>query len=226
MWLSTFAAKDLHHAYLVIGAGDTAQQLHDWLRDQENDFLGPHNLTLFSYERLSVDDARQLGQAQYSKTGAGSQGIIIAADVIGIPAQNALLKVLEEPTEGTHFFVCLPGSHGLLDTFRSRCIEVLAEGEVGDGKLSAADFLAATPAKRIAMTEKLLKKAKDKDEKITRFEAVQFLEQLQELLVRDGSHKDSSERRFVLLEIQKGHDYLHDAGSSVKLILEHIALIL
>lgn len=224
MWLQTFSKPNLHHAYLVIGAGNTAEQLHVFLRDQDNDFLGAHNLGVFSYERMSVDDARDLAQVQHTKTGNGKKGIIVAAQSIGIPAQNALLKILEEPTDGTHFFVCLPSSHGLLDTFRSRCIQIAAKGDSDEERFSAKEFLNSSPAKRIAMIEKLVKK--DKDEKLNRFEGVRFLEQLQDLMIQEGGYRTSAQRRFVLLEIQKGHDYLHDTGSSVKMILEHIALIL
>lgn len=43
------------------------------------------------------------------------------ANLLTIPAQNALLKMLEEPPEGTTFYLTCNTSSSLLPTIRSRC---------------------------------------------------------------------------------------------------------
>lgn len=43
------------------------------------------------------------------------------ANLLTIPAQNALLKMLEEPPEGTTFYLTCATSSSLLPTIRSRC---------------------------------------------------------------------------------------------------------
>lgn len=43
------------------------------------------------------------------------------ANLLTIPAQNALLKMLEEPPEGTSFYLTCTTSSSLLPTIRSRC---------------------------------------------------------------------------------------------------------
>lgn len=44
------------------------------------------------------------------------------ADRLTIPAQNALLKMLEEPPEGTTFYLTCDAATSLLPTIRSRCL--------------------------------------------------------------------------------------------------------
>ena len=43
------------------------------------------------------------------------------ANLLTIPASNALLKLLEEPPSRTHFYLTCPTSASLLPTIRSRC---------------------------------------------------------------------------------------------------------
>lgn len=50
--------------------------------------------------------------------------IIHEADKLNIPAQNALLKALEEPPGHACFVLCTTASDALLPTVRSRCIRV------------------------------------------------------------------------------------------------------
>ncbi len=46
---------------------------------------------------------------------------IEAANLLTIPAQNALLKMLEEPPASTNFYLTLDSAASLLPTIRSRC---------------------------------------------------------------------------------------------------------
>lgn len=55
-------------------------------------------------------------------------GIIADANSLTTPAQNALLKSLEEPTPGTMIWIFATGPKALLSTLRSRCREVSAGG--------------------------------------------------------------------------------------------------
>lgn len=55
--------------------------------------------------------------------------LIEDADCMNIPAQNAALKLLEEPPAGVYFLLCAANPALLLPTVRSRCAEVSARGE-------------------------------------------------------------------------------------------------
>ena len=50
--------------------------------------------------------------------------ILRNADRMNVSAQNALLKVLEEPPTHACFILCAEQADGLLDTIRSRCVEI------------------------------------------------------------------------------------------------------
>jgi hypothetical protein len=58
--------------------------------------------------------------------------ILNAADLITPEAQNALLKVTEEPPKGVRFIFTLENSHNLLPTLRSRLVVVPLSASVAD----------------------------------------------------------------------------------------------
>lgn len=55
--------------------------------------------------------------------------IIKDADTMNEQAQNAALKILEEPPKGVHFILCVSNPERLLVTVRSRCVLVSCAGE-------------------------------------------------------------------------------------------------
>ena len=65
--------------------------------------------------------------------------LIEDADTMNVPAQNAALKLLEEPPKGVHFLLCAANAGMLLETVRSRCAEIIcsAREDEPDGELRA-----------------------------------------------------------------------------------------
>ena len=55
--------------------------------------------------------------------------LIEDADTMNVSAQNAALKLLEEPPAGVIFLLCVTNPQQLLPTVRSRCAEVNVNGE-------------------------------------------------------------------------------------------------
>ena len=51
--------------------------------------------------------------------------LIEDADTMNVPAQNAALKLLEEPPRGVIFLLCAANAETLLETVRSRCAEIV-----------------------------------------------------------------------------------------------------
>ena len=70
-----------------------------------------------------VDDIRSLTQSLSLKSLGGQWKVVILDEVhqLSKPAQNALLKTLEEPPEKTLFILCTTEKDKLLDTVLSRC---------------------------------------------------------------------------------------------------------
>lgn len=54
--------------------------------------------------------------------------ILEPADSMNNAAQNAALKLLEDPPENVHFILCAANAELLLPTVRSRCVEIFAGG--------------------------------------------------------------------------------------------------
>ena len=59
--------------------------------------------------------------------------LIPGADEMNLNAQNAMLKILEEPPARSAFVLEAANAAAVLDTVRSRCTELLASGEEGAG---------------------------------------------------------------------------------------------
>ncbi len=74
--------------------------------------------------KISIEAVHQLQHhLQYQQFERGSQRVIIMRDIhtLTLPAQNALLKTLEEPPVGTTMIVTAESPAALLETIVSRC---------------------------------------------------------------------------------------------------------
>lgn len=175
-----------------------------------------HNpdLHIRQFETLGVDDARELS-AFASLTGTGGKKLfIIAAEALTREAQNALLKTLEEPAAGTYFGILVPRG-ALIATMRSRLIEMKLSAHERSAS-DAAAFLAAAPAARSKLIAKLVE---DKE----KFGARELLDSLEEALRPDMKKRPV---RAALEEISRMRGYLTGPSPSVKMVLEHLALVL
>ena len=75
--------------------------------------------------------------------------IIDEADTMNPSAQNAALKLLEEPPSGAVFLLCVTNPMKLLDTVRSRCVEINFAGNA-DGQDEELCKLASAYLKTVA----------------------------------------------------------------------------
>jgi DNA polymerase III gamma/tau subunit len=91
-----------------------------------------------SYETFGVDEGRELKEAQLSKSfGGGKKIFVISFETITVEAQNSLLKVFEEPTPDTHFFLISRTGSRLLPTLRSRIVFLQTESDSTPSLLQA-----------------------------------------------------------------------------------------
>lgn len=74
---------------------------------------------------ISIDEVREiadfLSQASHQ---SGNRVVVIVADNLSVACANALLKVLEEPPQGTFFILMAKHPSAVLPTVRSRCFIV------------------------------------------------------------------------------------------------------
>jgi hypothetical protein len=222
-----------HHAYLY--AGDRAEGIEAG-RAYAADALGltganHPDVAVFEYGLFSVADARRVaGFANQVPLEGDRKLIAIAAGRIFHEAQNALLKLFEEPTEGTTLVLIVPAEGILLPTLLSRLLP-LPGGETGKRiPLAARAFLDAAPAEREKLAAKLVARTKssNEDEKqAARLEAVSLVSGLM-LAAHEArkSAKDTRELDLFLRDLDRFLPILHERSAPLKLILEHLLIVL
>ena len=183
----------MHHAYLVEGSHADFESLKASVQ--------PFVATW--YERFGIDDARAL-VAQASLRREGDSTYLIGTSTLATEAQQALLKLFEEPREGLQFILVAP--HGtLLPTLRSRMMEYPTKAHHDAAqRVSAKDIPALI---------------KEEDKERVR----EFLDAIEsQLRPRIGEPKV----RAALADVAMVRDYLRDRSPSLKMLLEHLVLSL
>ncbi len=209
----------LHHALLVEGERTVAiDSVRNFIREE----LGmptTANPDIWEWggETFGIDEARAVRerQNQHSLNG-GLKIFIIVAQRITSEAQNALLKVAEEPTPDTHIFFIVPHAETLLQTLRSRMFLAHAETKAERGphvELAHQLLGASTVAERLALVKKMI------DEKDTSSASA-----LVDELIRAIRQKSLREKLpvAVLEELLRCRGYLAGRSPSVKMVLEHV----
>lgn len=219
----------LHHSYLYEGSPSDFDAVAKAARSML-DLTDGATLDVVErrYEKFGIDDSRELIQlaslrgigdltAPDGTRQAGRSLFVTGISQITTEAQQALLKLLEEPREGLTFVILMP--HGVvLPTLRSRMMP-LELNQISNLKSSgsiAQKFLAASTKERSDMLAKTLK-ADDAKEQL------RALLSDMESLVYHGSHKEKMD---ILAEIAALRPYLSDRSPSLKMIGEHLAAIL
>lgn len=208
---------DLHHTYLIEGDAEVVRAaLGEHLRASDLPHEGHPDFWAGEFESLGIDESRELKAAQMGSPVAGTRRVfVVGAGSITHEAQNALLKVFEDPTPGTHFFVIVPSAHALLPTLRSRMM-ILAGGErTPEPSVAAETFLNASLKERMEIAKKVA-------EKKDRLAAIALAEGILQALHREGV---SLERAHALAAAERVRGYLNDRAPSVKMLFEYLALV-
>lgn len=184
------------------------------------------DVVVLRYGLFSVEDARKIAEVAAGAPFAGEHKVVIIAAARAFhEAQNALLKVFEEPPAGTFLFLILPTLGGLLPTLRSR-VQVLETGRAAQPEIPeiAEQFLASTKDKRKTLITKLAS-GKDEDERREhRQEAIALINGIEAIAYR--ALKKGDEVAELLSDIAVLRGYLHDRSAPVRMILEHLSLVI
>ncbi len=189
------------------------------------------DVTILRYGLFSVDDARDVATvAARAPSGARGSVLVLAADRAYHEAQNALLKLFEEPPEGVRLFLILPTLGGLLPTLRSR-VQVLAHESGAHGVSHernssplAEAFLHASKEKRTALIKKLVSGKDEEERRLHRDEAIALVNGI-EGSAYERFAKGERVVAELLSDIATLRSYLYDRSAPVRLILEHLALL-
>jgi len=226
----------LHHAYLIEGEREVVAPRLIAFFEKILGIPARGNPDVCTHEcdTFGIDDARALKeQASKKAVRGGLQLFVVIFNNITHEAQNALLKLFEEPTPNTHFFVVTQNTAALLPTLLSRFMEVplknregptSAIAEVGPSREDKAALLAEKFLKaKKAIRMKLLKDIIENKDKA---KAAAFLRDLEKALYENTDLKTADKNiQFAFKEIRKCRQYVNDRAPSVKMLLEHVALI-
>ena len=206
----------MHHAYYIEGP----QSLFLPYKEHLKPFWAK------SFERFGIDEARALiEQAQLKNFGKTT--FFIATASLTTEAQQALLKLFEEPQEGTMFVLLVP--HGsIIGTLRSRMLPypnqqgstLLVQARTN---LDTKKFLRATQKERSALVAAMLK-----DDEGVRERVRDFLGALEAGLYKHvrPTRANTKETLQGLEDIAKVRSYVGDRSPSLKMLLEHLAVTL
>ncbi|MCR4330628.1 MAG: hypothetical protein NUV49_01980 [Patescibacteria group bacterium] len=216
----------LHHAYLISDTtGDEMSRLKTLISRELGitTSLNP-DFWVGEFDTFGIDDSRAIKELQSLRPFAGERKIfVLCAHFFTREAQNSLLKVFEEPTANTHFFIITSNTESLLPTLKSRLFLVTPhqhqESGLSDEAFSAADFLKRSRAKRLELLKDMIE-SKDKNR------AILFLNTLEHTLYQESAKSGpmTKDMQETFTEIGICRNYLNDRSPSTKMILEHMAL--
>jgi DNA polymerase III delta prime subunit len=211
-----------HHAYLLEGSRSGARNyLANFLFERGFSTDKNPDYHLFEDVSFSVDNARAIREMARNKPIGSKKVFVVLPSRFSEESQNALLKVLEEPTSDTHFFILLPTREMLLPTLLSR-LEIIRlnrqETEDREYMKEAEKFLDLSKPARLAFIKKLVDKNKlEEDQRVF---LAPFLDAL--LLILKGRGAKVKD----IKSVYKERLYADDPAAMPKLILEHLALVL
>ncbi|MEX0930251.1 MAG: hypothetical protein WDZ79_01090 [Candidatus Paceibacterota bacterium] len=221
-----------HHAVCVEGSGERCREAIFSAIEGVYGISAHGHPDLYRYNepRLSIETVRRIREEQSRLPVSSSKTVIvIETDSISQESQNALLKSFEDPAPTTVFVLILPHLSGLLPTLRSRLAFAMQADKPTDvsasrgaelrGGINVTAFLAAAPAQRLEMLGPLLE---EKDRSAARC----FLDECERVLVfgRKSGEAYTKRERDSLETLTKYKQYIEDPGSSLKLLLEYVAL--
>lgn len=204
-----------HHAVLISHPHRNAYSARLW---QDISALSPAH-KLFDLTVLDIETARDIisfAQSPYSGERVG----LISFHTATHPAQNALLKILEEPKENIRFVIVTSNKEQLLPTVLSRVYEIRSNDQEVSSK-DAQEFLETpyTVRMKLPFVVELLSRV-DEEGRKDREGVRAFLFSLVEVL-----REKKVESKFVV-ETLECASYASDPSASGKALLEYVSLLL
>jgi len=181
-------------------------------------------------DSLGIETIKQLQEKVFLKPLRGADKAIIIPDAqtLTIPAQNALLKLLEEPPEHTYLFLLTDNLESLLGTIKSRCqiIKVaeqsatLSDTDLQERINEYNQLITQSIGNALKLAEKL---AKDKDQAMNYLQGLIVTVRSQMLSKIEAGEATSVNTKNLTL-IQTTLTTLKQTNASTRLTLEHLFL--
>lgn len=182
-------------------------------------------------QSIGIEDIKQMQKKLFLKPIKSKTKAVILEDshLLTTEAQNALLKVLEEPPEHTIIVLATDTKDVLLPTILSRCkIIVLEEEQLALSEEETIDyqtFLARLP--QMTIGERLKKAeglAKDKDKALAWIAKLTLVARTK--LLKEYDHPEGQTTLHLLQELQKLHTLLKTTNVNPRFAIEKTLLSL
>lgn len=214
-----------HHAFLIT-SNNEGDFLDEFLKTNLNfKISGNPDYWQKDIETFGVEDSRELKSVHFRKPFKedGEKVFVIRTKFMTREAQNALLKILEDPQPNSFFFFILPSKNDLMSTLLSRFFILEKLDATNHNNPIKLDFeipffLKLSPAARIKTLAKIIS-SKNKNL------ALEFLNKLEERLKDQINWSSITEEEREIFElIVQSRSYLKIPSASIKMILENISL--
>lgn len=216
-----------HHAFVIEAeAEEGIRAAWAWAeRELKMEIQRNPDIVVLRYGLLPVEEARRVSELATGASFAGEHKVvIIAASRAYHEAQNALLKLFEEPPQGTYLFLILPSLGGLLPTLRSRVQVLKHEARSTKHETNPAEeFLKANKERRSAIIKKLTSGKDEEERRELRDEAIAIVNGIEAAAYERGiGFADAA----LLSDIATLRAFLYDRSAPVRMILEHLSLVI
>lgn len=204
----------MHHANIILDKTGSRDFIFGILKNDLNfEHQANPDFLFWESESFGIDDARDLEKWAIGRPLIGETKVFfLVAKSITNEAQNAMLKVLEEPPLGTYFFICIENFGGLLPTFISRTMILDSENGKDLKNLDLVrKFLSAKIKDRVAIIKSLAKKENKTEIK----EFIKDMEKISDEIPLNSAKKVLAAKFFATAR-----------GASPKMILEWLACML
>lgn len=221
-----------HHAYLLVNdAASGIAAARTFAADRLGLSGADHpDVTVFSYGLCSVADARRIAAFAAQAPVAGAHKcIIVYAGRLFHEAQNAFLKLFEEPAEGTTLILVVPAEGSVLPTLRSRLVRL---DSATAPRVPTNPFFVLSAGEQEKYITKLIartKSDKDTEKQEARLEAAALIADMTRAAYAAREKAAGAARDTLttfLHDLAHFAPLMHTRSAPLKLIFEHMLLVM
>ncbi|KKQ47659.1 MAG: polymerase III delta prime subunit (HolB) protein [Candidatus Yanofskybacteria bacterium GW2011_GWC2_37_9] len=238
--------NNLHHAYLIEGKREEiVPELFEFINSLGINTNANPDFVHMSLDSFKIKDARNLrsyaaeksfslGHSSSTDEVFAKKIFIISANHFLLEAQNSLLKMFEEPIKNTHFFLIVPDTNFFLKTLISRFYVISVRQDLAEETKDAEKFISMPLKSRIDFIKNLLIEPEEENEEgneivvldSTRSKALKFLNALELVLHQKQLMSKMPFDISCFKHFFKVREFLRMPGSSVKTLMESVALVI
>ena len=205
-----------HHAILIVSSERDYIANDFWANISDNSV--PNRF--FNQTVLDIDTVREL-ISWSNNSFASDKKAIISFHTITVPAQNAMLKVLEDPKDGVSFILITSNKNSLLPTVISRLHEIKIQDTRYKIQDEVEEFFGTKQTERMKL--KLVTNLLAKEDEMGRKDREAVRDFISSLINYGRQNNLESNKLKKLIEMES---YASDPSASGKMLFELISLYL